>query len=119
MLSLSVTVTNEAPVSLFGLSAFIRVPPEVSAFGTAATTGGAICNKGVSFACDNLEPVRFASLATPAAPLGAGQSVTFTIAAPVPMGAPAPPPGTIISFEVDVVADDGSEVLARPNVRVQ
>ena len=74
--------------------------------------------KGASFACDALEPVRFNSLATAAAPLGAGQAVTFTIAAPVPMGATAPPPGTLISFEVDVVADDGSEVLARPRRRV-
>lgn len=116
-LQISVGATNNSPLSLFGLGAFVRVPAEVSGFATAATTGGASCRSGPSFGCDNLEPVYW-TLGTPEDGLPSGQTATVNLSPPVPMGANAPPAGTVIVFEIGVTANDGTEVLARRSVRV-
>ena len=90
----------------------------VSSFGTAATTGGASCRSGPSFGCDNLEPIYW-TLGTPEDGLPSGQTATVNLSPPVPMGANAPPAGTVIVFEIGVTANDGTEVLARRSVRVE
>jgi uncharacterized repeat protein (TIGR01451 family) len=116
-LLVSITVTNAGPVSLFGVTARVRVPPEVTPF-SPALTGGGVCNVGATFNCDNLEPVRW-TIGTPEAGLGAGQSVTLTMPPPVPTGASAPPDGTLITFEADASATGGWQAFARPSVRVE
>jgi hypothetical protein len=116
-LLVSLTVTNTGPVSLFGVTARVRVPSEVTPF-SAGLTGGGLCNVGPSFGCDNRELVRW-TIGTPEAGLGAGASVTLTIPPPVPTGASAPPDGTLITFEADATAGGGLQAIARPSVRVE
>ncbi len=58
-LIVSLTVKNDGTVPLFNVAATIRVPPEVTPFPTNQTTGGALCNAGATFACDNLELVHW------------------------------------------------------------
>jgi uncharacterized repeat protein (TIGR01451 family) len=117
-LLVSFTVTNAGPVSLFGVTARVRVPSEVTPFSAALTSGGGRCTVGASSGCDNLEPVRW-TIGTAEAGLGAGESVVLTMPPPVPMGASAPPDGTLITFEADATADEGSQAFARPSVRVE
>jgi uncharacterized repeat protein (TIGR01451 family) len=113
---LSVTATNNSPVNLFGITASVRVPSEVSSF-AANLTGGGNCNRGATFGCDPLETVLW-SLGTPEG-LPPGESVTVSIPPVVPMGVNAPPPGTAIDFEIDVRANDGSQAVAYPVVSVE
>jgi len=117
-LQVTVSVTNQGLVPLFGVQAYVRVPAEVTPFATNVTTGGASCSRGATFSCDNLEPVLF-SLGTQADGLGAGQGAMLTMPPVVPTGAKQPPSGTLIGFEVDVTANDGTQVRARPSARVQ
>ena len=112
---LSVIATNAALVNVFGITASVRVPPEVATF-SATLTGGGNCSRGASFGCDPLETVAWTLGTAPG--LAPGDSVSVSIPPVVPMGATAPPAGTVITFEVDVRANDGTQVLARPSVRV-
>ena len=112
-LLVTLTVTNHALVNLFNVAVDARVPIEVTPFG-AALTGTGQCRAGATFGCDNLELVRWAvGTMTP------GQMVMLTMPPPVPMGANAPPHGTLITFEADGIADDGSRTYARPSIAVQ
>jgi uncharacterized repeat protein (TIGR01451 family) len=117
-LLVTITVTNNGQAALFGVQAEARVPQEVTPFATTLTTGGATCNQGGTFACDNLERVLW-TIGTPQSGLAGGQSVILTMSPTVPMGANAPPAGTVIVFEADASANDGSQVRAQPAVRVQ
>ena len=115
-LLVTVTATNVGLVNLFGLSASLRVPPEVPNF-NVNLTGGGNCSRGATFGCDPLETIAW-SLGTVDG-LAPAQSVSVSVPPVVPMAAGAPPDGTVISVEVDVRANDGTQVTARPSVRVQ
>jgi hypothetical protein len=110
----SLMVTNTGPVDLFGVTAGIRMPQEVTAFGQGLTTGGGVCFGTI---CDFPERVVF-TLGT-AGMLGAGQNVTVTMPPPVPGGGAAPADGTVIVFDADVSANNGTQVRARRSVPVQ
>lgn len=111
---ISLMVTNNGAVPLFGVTAGIRMPQEASAFNQIGTTGGASCFGGI---CDFPERVVW-TLGT-AGTLNAGQSVTVTMPPPIPGAASSPPDGTVILFDADVSANDGTQVRARANVAVQ
>lgn len=116
-LGVALTVTNTGPVALFGVSADLRVPGEVTGFG-AGLTGGGQCRVGPSFGCDNFEPVRW-TIGTVEEGLPAGNSVVLMIPPPVPSGSTAPPDGTVISFEADAFATGALQAYGRASVRVQ
>ena len=98
----ALTVTNRGLVDLFGLTGALRVPPESSGFATNVSTGVS-CSAGVSFGCDPQERALWT-----VGDLPAGHSATLTFPSGVPTGQTAPTSGTIISFDAEVEANDGT-----------
>ena len=111
---LTLMVTNEGAVPLFGVTAGIRMPQETSGFNQGGTTGGGVCFGGI---CDFPERVVW-TLGT-AGQINAGQTVTVSMPPPIPGAAASPPDGTVIVFDADVQANNGVQIRARSNVAVQ
>jgi hypothetical protein len=112
-LAVSLTITNRGATDMFGVTAELRVPPEVLPF-APADADGPVCNRGASFSCDNLERAIWTI-----GNLAAGHGVTLNIPPVVLSGQTAQRSGTLISFDVEVVATDAPQLKLRRNVIVE
>ncbi len=115
-------MTNRGALPLFGVQAALRVPPEIVAFPTNAASLWPVCSAGATFACDALERAIW-QLGTlengqTVRMLAPGQGVTVTFATTV-LSQNAPRPGSVIVFDADATANDGSQAQARHAVAVQ
>jgi hypothetical protein len=112
-LAVSLTITNRGATDLFGVTAELRVPPEVLPFAPADADGS-----GVHPRCVVLlrQPgARDLTIGN----LAAGHGVTLNIPPVVLSGQTAPRSGTLISIDVEVVATDAPQLKLRRNVIVE